>query len=112
MRFQSIDDLEDKLVLGGTRRRVLMHSENIMLVYYEIEPGAVFPSHSHPHEQMGFIIKGSGEFTFKGEKKTVGAGASYFIEPNETHGFRVLGDETCLLIDIFHPPRQDYLTPE
>jgi quercetin dioxygenase-like cupin family protein len=110
MRFKNIDDVNGKLVLEGTRRRVLLHSENIMLVYYEIDPGAVFPSHNHPHEQMGFIIKGSGEFTIGGKKIFVNSGSSYFIESNETHGFRVLGEETCLLLDIFHPPRQDYIT--
>jgi quercetin dioxygenase-like cupin family protein len=112
MKVKSIDVLGGELVLEGTRRRVLMHSENIMLVYYEIDPGAVFPSHNHPHEQIGFIIKGTGEFTVEGEKIIVDSGCSYFIEPNETHGFRILGEETCLLLDIFYPPRQDYIKPE
>jgi len=111
MRVQRVEDLEGELVLEGTRRRVLVHSENVMLVYYEIEPGAVFPAHSHPHEQMGFIFRGSGEFRAGGESRVLCAGSSYFIEPDETHEFEVLGDETCILIDIFHPPRRDYLPP-
>jgi quercetin dioxygenase-like cupin family protein len=112
MRFNRIEDLEGEMVLEGTKRRILMHSKNLMLVYYEIEPGAVFPDHSHHHEQMGYIFKGSGEFIIDGEKKTVSAGSSYFIEPNETHEFKVVGNETCVLIDIFYPSRMDYLPSE
>jgi len=46
-------DVEKVEVMKGVTRYILLSGEKLMIVYYEIEPGVIFPEHSHPHEQMG-----------------------------------------------------------
>jgi quercetin dioxygenase-like cupin family protein len=78
-----------------------------MLVYYEVEPGATL-SHSHPHEQMGFVVKGSAELTAGGKTVKLGLGSSYLFDSNEHHDFRITG-KGIVILDIFYPRRDDYL---
>ena len=44
---------------GGVVRKVLAYSENLMNVELKFEKGAIGAKHSHPHEQIGYIISGS-----------------------------------------------------
>lgn len=111
MNVVSIREVEGEQPLTGIVRKVLVYSDDMMLVYYEGSPGASL-SHSHPHEQMGYIIKGSVELTAGGKTVVLKAGSSYAFKPNEYHEFTVIGDEPFIILDIFHPPREDYLPPE
>jgi len=56
MKALNLDEVKGDEIAKGAVRKVLVHSKNLMLVYYDVEPGATL-SHSHPHEQMGFIVK-------------------------------------------------------
>jgi len=103
-----IDEVKGEELAKGAIRKVLVHSKNLMLVYYEAEPGATL-SHSHPHEQMGFVVKGSAELSAGGKTVQLGPGSSYIFDPNEHHEFRVTGKGTIVL-DVFHPRRDDYLS--
>ena len=109
MKISKLDELKSETVFEGVTRKILMHSDKIMLVYYEIKPETVFPEHSHPHEQMGFIIKGQCEITTPNQKETVKAGTTYYFQSNEKHKVKTTGNEKCIIIDAFHPPREDFL---
>ncbi|MFQ5761409.1 MAG: cupin domain-containing protein [Candidatus Bathyarchaeia archaeon] len=108
MEFKHVDEVEGEQAVKGYRRKLIFTSENIMLLYYEAEPNAEFPEHSHPNEQMGIITGGSGTFTSEGKRFPVKAGSAYFFKANDKHGLIVSGEGKCTGIDIFHPPRQDY----
>jgi len=43
---------------GGTTRKILSYSENLMTVELHFDKGAVGAKHSHPHEQIGYIVSG------------------------------------------------------
>ena len=102
------DEVNGDEIAKGAIRKVLVHSKNLMLVYYEVEPGGGL-SHSHPHEQMGYIVKGSAELTAGGKTVQLGAGSSYIIDANEHHDFKITGKGTTIILDVFHPAREDYL---
>ena len=90
-------------------RRVLTHSENLMLVHMTFHKQSDDPGlHSHPHEQIVYVQTGKFEFILSGESFIVGAGDSVYIPPGATHGARVLEDNSTLL-DIFSPRRDDFL---
>ncbi len=55
MKVLNIDEVEGDQPGPGAVRKILVYSENLMLMYTEAEPGGEL-SHSHPHEQMGYII--------------------------------------------------------
>ena len=44
---------------GGVVRKIISYSQNLMAVELQFEKGAVGAKHSHPHEQMGYIVEGS-----------------------------------------------------
>ena len=43
---------------GGVNRKILSYSENLMTVELHFQKGAVGAKHSHPHEQIGYIVSG------------------------------------------------------
>ncbi|MFB6244388.1 MAG: cupin domain-containing protein [Halobaculum sp.] len=75
--------------------------------YFEIEPGAEVPEHSHPHEQAGYVEQGTFTFLVDGEEIVVEAGDSYVIPGGEPHAAENRGEETVVGVDVFSPPRTD-----
>jgi quercetin dioxygenase-like cupin family protein len=93
---------------GGVVRKVLAYSENIMSVELKFEKGAVGAMHTHPHEQIGYIISGSLIYKEEGkEDKVLVAGDTYYVEPDVSHGIVTL--EETMLLDIFTPMRKDFV---
>ena len=109
MKVLNIDEVEEEKLGEIAMRKTLVHSDNLMSIYLEGQPGGPSIAHSHPHEQLGFILQGTVELTAGGETVILKAGSSFLIEPNEYHEARVIGDEKAIELDIFHPPREDYL---
>ena len=78
------------------------------MVFFHLEPGAQIPEHSHPHEQMGTVLKGSIELIIDEEKRIVNEGNAYHVRSNVTHSGRCLGAVSEVL-EVFSPPREDYI---
>lgn len=91
----------------GISRKVLAHSENIMSVEVHFEEGAIGTMHSHPHEQLTYVLSGEFEFTIGDEKKIVKAGDTMYKEPNVEHGCVCL--KPGVLINTFTPMRKDFI---
>ncbi|MCR5209156.1 MAG: cupin domain-containing protein [Lachnospiraceae bacterium] len=101
-------DKEYKKVGEGTLRKVLAYSDNIMNVELRFEKGAVGAMHSHPHEQIGYVIEGT--LIYKEEGKadvTLNAGDTYLVPSNVMHGIECVTD--VKLLDIFTPMREDFI---
>ena len=109
MKVLNIDEVDGEKLGPSAIRRIMVYSKNLMLMYTEAEPGGPPLAHSHPHEQLGFIIQGTSELTASGETVTLRAGSSFLLEPNEYHEIRGIGIEKVKVLDIFHPYREDYL---
>lgn len=73
--------------------------------HFRIEPGAVVPEHSHPHEQVGYILQGELTFITDDGEHVVQTGDSYALDGDEAHAAENRGDETVIGIDVFSPPR-------
>ncbi|MEM2896467.1 MAG: cupin domain-containing protein [Candidatus Bathyarchaeia archaeon] len=89
--------------------RVLLSGKNIMIILVEIEPNGIIPEHSHPNEQMGICLKGRAEFKSDGKRQIVNPGTVYYFPSNEKHSVELIGEETGVFLDIFSPPREDYI---
>lgn len=72
-------------------------------------PGEV-TNHTHPNEQIGYILKGQVEITIEGNPKVLGPGDAYLIPGNVQHGFKVLTDKNLEYIEIFCPPKEENRT--
>ena len=96
--------------LSETLERRLITGERIMLAHVYLKKGSVVPRHSHDNEQFTYILEGALRFWIgEDEAQTldVRAGEVLCIPPNVQHKAEALED--TLDVDIFSPPRQDWL---
>ena len=100
-------DIESQDLGGGAVRKVLAHSENLMLVEINFDKGAIGALHKHPHEQCSYVKAGAFEFEIDGVKKIVREGDTTYIHPEALHGVVCL--EKGVLVDVFTPERKDFL---
>lgn len=100
-------ELETEDLGNGVKRKILAYHDNLMTVEVSFEEGAIGAMHSHPHEQITYIIEGEFEFNIGGKKTILKAGDTAYKQPNIEHG------AVCLkkgkLLDIFTPCRKDFL---
>jgi quercetin dioxygenase-like cupin family protein len=91
----------------GLLRRILAHNEKMMLVEHHMEATWVGARHSHPHDQMVYVIAGRLLFSCGGEQFEAGAGDSFILKGGIEHEARAL--EAAVVLDVFTPYREDYL---
>jgi len=89
-------------------RRVLAHTEDLMLVELILKSGALIKAHQHVHAQMTYIVEGVFEYDIDGDLKIVKKGDSLSIESNIIHSALCL--EEGKLLDVFMPSRKEFLT--
>ncbi|MBQ2927430.1 MAG: cupin domain-containing protein [Oscillospiraceae bacterium] len=92
---------------AGVTRKVLSHSDTLMVCEITLEAGSVIASHAHPHEQITYIISGKCRYTVGEATAEVAAGDSVLIPGSVPHSIQVL--ETMKVIDAFSPAREDFL---
>ena len=93
-------------MLEGITRRTLGITNSQMLVEITLKQDAQVPMHSHPNEQVGYVISGQFEMTINGQQRLCKAGDAYQIPGDVEHMGRAASD--CVVIDCFTPPREDY----
>jgi quercetin dioxygenase-like cupin family protein len=71
----------------GVRRRTF-NSDKATVTSYDFEPGAQFPLHSHPEEQITLVNEGAIELTVAGEVKQLAPGDWSVVPPGIEHGVR------------------------
>ena len=92
-------------MLPGVTRRTLNSSERMMLIEVVLEKGAVVPTHSHPHEQIGYLASGRLLFELGDQRRELATGDSWLVPPNVPHQVTAL--EPSVAIDVFSPPREE-----
>jgi quercetin dioxygenase-like cupin family protein len=108
-RFFRWSDMELETVTDAIRRR-LITGERGMLAEVRLDRGAIVPKHSHENEQFTYILEGALRFWLGEEGETelvVRAGEVLHIPSHVPHRAEALEDTVDL--DIFCPPRQDWL---
>ena len=90
----------------GVVRRTLTAGDRMMLVEVTLEGGAVVPTHTHPHEQTGYLVSGRMTFELGGETRELGPGDCWLVPSDMPHQVTAL--ERCVVVDIFSPPREEY----
>lgn len=93
---------------GGLKRKIMSYNENMMMVKVAFEKGGIGTLHSHFHTQMSYVDSGTFEITIADDKKILRKGDAFYIPPNIIHGALCL--EEGILIDIFNPLREDFLS--
>ena len=96
--------------LGGERPfegvwRESYRSSKVSLAAYRFEPGAAFPRHSHPEEQITIFLEGDVEVKIGEETKGFGPGEVCVIAPEVEHEMRA-GEEGARFVAMVVPPRE------
>jgi quercetin dioxygenase-like cupin family protein len=105
--FGALVDLPWERITDKIERRVLAGRQG-MIVWWRMKAGAHTAAHQHPHEQIVWMINGKMDFRIGSEKRSMAAGDVAIIPGNVEHeGFF---PEDSDVIDIFAPPREDFLT--
>jgi len=109
--FHSIDELDTgiKRVLGDGISTRIFCGEEAMLSVVKIEPNAKGKIHSHPQEQWGFLIEGSGIRIQGGEQIVIKKGDFWQTPGGVDHGI-IGGPNGAKVLDVFSPPRDEYKT--
>lgn len=102
----SAAEVEPVEMVSGVWRRTLSYGQRLMVVQTTLEEGAVVPVHSHPHEQITYIVEGRLTMEVEGQTHVLGPGHSLLLPGDVEHGATVI--ERTLVIDTFSPPREDY----
>jgi quercetin dioxygenase-like cupin family protein len=103
------DDLPWESVTDTIRRRIIT-GDDMMIAQVFLDKGAVVPKHSHLNEQITYIVSGALHFRLGEELEhevTVSAGEVLHIPAHVPHEATALED--TLDVDIFSPPRADWL---
>ena len=93
-------------MLPGVRRTAVWQ-ENLMLTFFEFDPRAVVPEHSHSNEQITVVVRGAMEFSLDGEIRRLGPGDGVCIAPGVPHSAQIL-EERTVAYDAWNPVREDY----
>ncbi len=93
-------------MLPGLVRRTLADGESMMLCEFTFDAGVEVPNHSHPHEQVGYVVSGRLRMIIDGQSHDLGPGDSYHAPSNVPHGALTL--EPSVVVEVFSPPREDY----
>ena len=90
----------------GLTRRVGAYNDKLFLAEHRMEKGWVGAKHSHPHDQMAFVVQGRLKVTAGGKTLEVHAGDSFVVRGGVEHQATAL--EPSVVIDVFTPAREDY----
>jgi quercetin dioxygenase-like cupin family protein len=91
----------------GLTRKVLASNEKLSLVEHHMEKGWVGKVHSHPHEQVVYVVRGHLNVNCDGKTADVRAGDSFLVRGGVEHGASAV--EESHVIDVFTPCREDYI---
>ncbi|HXY52936.1 MAG TPA: cupin domain-containing protein [Terriglobales bacterium] len=93
--------------LNPLLQRQLVVGQDIMVARVLLKKGCVVPEHSHPNEQLTYILEGALKFWVDGREIVVRSGETLAIPRNMPHKAEALEDTVDL--DVFHPPRADWI---
>jgi quercetin dioxygenase-like cupin family protein len=101
MPRERVTDVIDRRIITGPR---------MMIAHVYLKEGAVVPKHRHENEQITYIIEGALRFRIGddgAQQIDVRAGEVLVIPSDVPH--EALALEDTLDVDVFNPPRQDWL---
>lgn len=99
----------EQVAEGITRQMVV--GDRLMVCRLTLVARTVTPVHSHMHEQITLVERGHVDFFVEGQRRPAKPGDVLLFPSSIQHGATML-EEEVVLIDIFSPPREDFLSRE
>src|SRR5438046_6237700 len=61
------------------------------------------PLHSHPYDEVGYIVSGNGIAHIDGDQIPLRAGSCFHLAPEEVHTIENVGPGPMRILGVFHP---------
>lgn len=104
------DDLPRVPIAGGKMMRAGFRSDHALLTFNWIEPDIErLEPHAHPFDQLVLTVSGRMALEIDGKVLECPPESIVRVPADARHTGWVLGDEPVLNMDVFAPPRADYL---
>jgi quercetin dioxygenase-like cupin family protein len=103
------DDMPRERVTDAIDRRIIT-GPRMMIAHIYLKKDGLVPKHQHENEQITYVLEGALRFTIgedQAQQIDVRAGEVLVIPSNVPHSALALED--TLDVDVFNPPRQDWL---
>lgn len=104
--FQDAENRAKKQLLAGINTRTFW-GDQMLISLVDLDPNAVIPPHSHPHEQVGIVLEGELALTVAGETRQLKPGDIYVVPGGTTHGLQ-MGNAPARVFEVFSPVREEY----
>jgi len=91
----------------GLTRRVLAYNDKLFLAEHQMVKGWAGAMHSHPHDQVVYVVRGHLKVSCQGKSFELRAGDTFIVRGGVQHGASAIEDS--LVIDVFTPCREDYI---
>jgi len=105
-QFIRFDDVAAFTLAEGVVGRPLFGA-GAMINLIEFGAGATVSAHSHPHEQLGIVLRGMQALVVDGVARELGPMEGYVLPGHVEHS-AYCGPEGATVVDIFCPVREDY----
>jgi quercetin dioxygenase-like cupin family protein len=106
-QFVRFDEVKGFELTAGVTGRPLF-GEGAMINLIDFEAGATVAPHSHPHEQLGIVLRGMQALVVDGVAHELGPLEGYVLPGGVEHS-AYCGPEGALVLDVFQPVREDYV---
>lgn len=87
--------------------KTTVHGEKTLMTEFILRKGSLLPSHSHVHEQTGYLVSGKMLLTIGDDTHEIVAGDSWNIPSDVPHQASIIED--AVAIEVFSPCRDEYL---
>lgn len=104
------DAIQSQTIAPG-RTRYMAQTDHLMMAVIDFSDGPTAepdPPHSHPHEQVSYVVAGEVIFFLDGQPTRLGPGDMFTVPPDVPHAIQLLSARVRL-VDTFHPIREDFL---
>jgi len=103
-------ELTPEIIAPG-RTRYLAYTDHLMMVVIHFHDGPSSepdPPHSHPHEQISYVVSGEINLFLDNKLTRLGPGDMFTVPPNLPHSVQLLTSHVRI-VDTFTPIRKDFL---
>jgi quercetin dioxygenase-like cupin family protein len=100
----SWDDLPEAEPHPGVHAR-RFDTEHATVVRYELAPGAEYPLHRHPEEQLVQVLVGNLDFQLGDSTLRLAEGDLVHVAGDVRHGARCRGPDTTVFLNVVIPRR-------
>ena len=104
--FWKTEEIPPRTLAPGVTAKIAS-GERMMFSLVTFAPDAVVPTHSHPHEQMGFLVSGTLELTIADETRMLSGSGMVFVPGGVPHAAKA-GPGGAVTLEAFSPPRDEF----